>query len=491
VSLLYAVKFLEVPHFGWNGARLAFTRSLFEGYRLYYPMDEGPVLNMLYGPVPMILWSPSMWAPSLTGQLVCAALITALAAVVPFAFLCLRTAGPDRHDRLLGIAAFVLVAGCLPLFKSTGYIATRVHVDAFCLGFMLLSSVLLLNLRGKPLARWKIPAAALLAALAVWSKQTVAPLVLVQIAYLGVVYDRRRMLHYAAICVAAGAVIGLFVVACLSSDGLGSVFFRMFRTTTAIPLKPDGVGEAIRRLISDHLVLWLALLLLVPVFLRGGSRGSARDWLAGNPWLFFLLLALVSLPTSLLAFAKVGGWVNSFHTVYFVVAAIAVGLIRHDAAALREPAGGVRCLLLLFAVASAALPAEIDFDRIRNGRDLNRNPHEQAHRFVRAHPGQVYLPTYPLVALAAERRVQPFYFGVFKRFLTGHPIKQKHLDEYLPEKLRYLAIHPNDFPDGLMDPKRIPRGAQRLHVAGMEDWLIFAADRRFVAEDFYSEWLER
>src|SRR5262245_54414126 len=60
-------------HEEWNGCRLAPTVALTHGYALYYPPNEGPVLDTIYGPVAALAYLPATMFRSPTGAILAGA----------------------------------------------------------------------------------------------------------------------------------------------------------------------------------------------------------------------------------------------------------------------------------------------------------------------------------------------------------------------------------------------------------------------------------
>jgi hypothetical protein len=75
---------------------------------------------------------------------------------------------------------------------------------------------------------------------------------------------------------------------------------------------------------------------------------------------------------------------------------------------------------------------------------LRDNPESRAFAFVREHPGQVYLPSHPLVTLLAEGRAYHSSIGIEDQELAGVVIDEARFRAYLPPDLRYVLIRDRD-----------------------------------------------
>jgi hypothetical protein len=89
----------------------------------------------------------------------------------------------------------------------------------------------------------------------------------------------------------------------------------------------------------------------------------------------------------------------------------------------------VACLVGLASSAYLALrqPAPMD-------------PIQQAFEYSRRHPGEVYLPQFPLVHLMSEDKLYHFSWGLTDRRNAGRPIREAHFQAHIPAEAQFVAI---------------------------------------------------
>src|ERR1035437_9594800 len=162
----------------WNNARLTPAIALHYGFRLYYPLHEGPVLSTVVGPMAFLAYWPIgflrgspttlILAASALNLLVCAALLAAL----------VRRLTQGRPTRLL----VALVGAQLALsYPSLRYSLFCIHADAPALLLGGLGAGLIIFDRAG--LNWtRCLTSALCLTLAVWAKQSLAPIFLALIA---------------------------------------------------------------------------------------------------------------------------------------------------------------------------------------------------------------------------------------------------------------------------------------------------------------------
>src|SRR6266404_382639 len=301
----------------WNDARLAPTIGLTKGYSLYYPADDGPVLNTIYPPVTALSYLPAAMAHTPTGALLMAATLSLFYYSVPVLVLCLVFA--RRLDGSSGLwtalALFVtfmwLTTTILPLRLA----ATSVHADAPMLG---LSGLAIACLARRP-DRTSTPmvvASGCLMACAVFAKQTAVLIALAPIVCLGLTSSRVLAARYTLALVAAIAVLG---IACLYLFGLESMTFNIVQIPSRHPFYQEInrgssglvgkllslVGSALRLINTTVPVLMgLAFALILKTMRPADHTIRGKDWASPPGWALLLLACLFAVPTSVLSGAK-------------------------------------------------------------------------------------------------------------------------------------------------------------------------------------------
>ncbi|MCX6956898.1 MAG: hypothetical protein NTV51_32640, partial [Verrucomicrobia bacterium] len=179
LAFRFWTSFCFFPFTEWNDVRLAPTFMLWHGVNPYPALASGPITTWTYGPVGLLLNLPAVLGRDLTSALFIAGVLNLLLAIVPAVIAVFatptRTPGPSLVDR--GWALLL----CLAVWPTDSLHYTQ--SDNAAIAFGLLSCVLLLHARTGP-AKLRL-GAALCAALALWSKQTVVGLIAGQVLWLG------------------------------------------------------------------------------------------------------------------------------------------------------------------------------------------------------------------------------------------------------------------------------------------------------------------
>lgn len=437
----------------WSACRLAPTIGLLHGYPLYSGADSGAINGWLYGPVAALVWLPAAFARSPQPALLIAAVINLVFLLAPL-FLLARRLVPDSLA-LAGLLFAAAAAALLQLYP-TWYMASALNADAIAVGLGLASCLLLLA--EKP-TRTHTVAAATLAALAAWTKQVEAPLLLAQAGWLWFARGRRLALEFVLAWAAAMAAVAAALF--LLSDP-HSVILNLWTVPSQHPLA--GGWAAARHELTDllryALPLWAPALVVV--------AAAWRNRTPPGPTALLLLTALVLLPTGVMAAIKVGGDRNSLHSVYYLAAAAmpAAG----GAWLLRRPRGrDLRAgLLAVLAVALIGLA-------VRQVRDYPSLPllpprclSDEAFAFAREHPGRAYFPWDPLATLLADGKMYHFEYGVYDRQLAGLRPEVARVRHMFPEQIDFVIYPRADYPRTMV---REYLTDFRL-TATTEDWLI-------------------
>lgn len=446
VSLVYLANIPQLVGSPWSAARLSLTASVWHGYKLYYPLTEGPVLSMIYNPLACLVWLPAMWLPTVTTQIIAAGCLTLLVALGPVFFMCLSGSSKQPLRRLIGLAMALAAAALLVSLKSTRYITTYVHVDGVCVGFALLSCVVLMRTKKAPSWRTYV-LAALLVNMAMWSKQTAAPIFAAQCFFLWLGWGTKEALRYLAIGLAWVGLFFVLLVLGLSHD-VGAFFLNILLIPSKHPYKYGLYGVFLFALLLLHkksimllLVAWWVS--VAPTSYRSWQR--QKEWVQENTWLLLPIVVVATLPLSVMGFCKVGGDVNHFHSMYFLIAWVALMGARVEWSYVVETTRQDVSSRLLYVVASAIclMPLTNVFllDKLAV---VHKNQHEEVVRFLKAHPGEAYFPWYPLSSLHVEKKAYHLPYGLYDRMLAGYNIPQQTLRSGIPHKMKYLILRPGD-----------------------------------------------
>lgn len=442
---------IEAPWHSWIASRLSVSATLLEGYDLYRGHGEGPLNGWVYPPPFVLFFLPIMLVRDLTASIYLGSLLNMAWGVVPL-FVLIRRAGGTG---LAGAAIFALAWAGLLIAAPTRQIVGGVHVDAMTVGLGLLSCSFLI---GDAPERRRLLAAAVLAVASCWTKQVEAPLILVQLAYLGLARGRRAFLTYfLAASLATVLIGGLFALA----FGAREMFFNILVVPSSHPYYP--FAPVLREMVRVH-APWAVLMALLGLIL---ARRRERPWLRED-YALPLLVSIFLLPITFFARAKYGGSINSYHALFYLIAACALALLR-----LVQGLGERARWSVVGALGLAALPL-FSFQRARRAYllldDIAENPQQIALEFARAHPEEVYYPWYPLVTLRSDGRLYHFECGVHDRKLAGYELSDEQLRAGLPARLRYVAYEPGSEQEML---EHLPEFSRRLELAELPGWSVY------------------
>jgi hypothetical protein len=168
---------------------------------------------------------------------------------------------------------------------------------------------------------------------------------------------------------------------------------------------------------------------------RAGDAGATSDRESPpgtGPWLPFLLTACSCVPTAVLAFAKQGGAVNNWSLITYFLLLASLSFARQ---CLNSGVGAFRSVAPVLVLATAltlALAAALsDVPKRVMGMRVPSST-ARVFEYCRAHPGTAYFPWHPAAALAAEGKLNHFYYAVYDRFLAGKPITAEHFAACTP-----------------------------------------------------------
>ncbi|WP_428940916.1 hypothetical protein [Fontivita pretiosa] len=510
------------PRDAWSCSRMTPGVAWAMGDRLYHPPGQGPLLVRMYGPVSAMVYAPTaLLATPTVGVLAGAGINLALFAIPMVWFL--RCSGmaatgerPDASFILVGAALFALFATHVTKLL---YTAAAVTVDAPAIGLAACACAMLVRSAGSaaPLRSGLLVGA--LAAASLWSKQTLAPIVVALPVYVLLVggwrWGWRCIL---GMVLAAGAIS----YALLLAFGVEAMLFHTLIVPVRHPWqwpwldKPHALLRAMRMIRADAmpalvlLIVGLGLRLLCAAAVRLGEARRPEStrhvrlsdriaaWARANPWLVPALLAICVLPTTGLAYAKVlGRGNNAAATSYFLLLAACSAIItalqvcfrgsdasRDTGPAISASAAGDSAVVrpwarvlamsvcLAFVLGIAARPREwLALPRqFALWGELSSSHLQIAYQYARQHPGEVYIPQYPLATLFSEGRAYHYEPAIQDLHLAGLTLSPRQLDEGLPPRLRQILVR-DEIPAHL--PVQLRQRFTRVdRPADMPGWLV-------------------
>jgi hypothetical protein len=450
------------PLEAFNPPRVAAAVAMARGYRILTGPDEGPALDFMYGPVAALAYLPAAASPTATGAVWVGVVLSLLFALAPVVWLAWPRSPASAWLALLAVAAFGI--GCIhdPALRLAAF---DIHADAPALALAGAACAAVLVARGEP-SNTRLLAAGALAALAVWSKQTAAPIVAVLPLLVWLRDGRRAGVRAAVLVGAAGAAVSLAFVAWL---GLDRIAYTMFQIPGGHPFKPVGVdpealardmaGAVANQTPADRLRALLhsagifagaaapsALLAAAVAAALARGRAARATPLRREPALALALTGLAMVPVSVLGGAKLGGYTNAYAlSTWFFAAAAAVGLLSLAGSGPRRQRRIACCALAGVAVIGAANELRAErrsalAEAVRQVASWRSNPLERSVGFARRHPGEVLFATNPLIGLYSDGVLYHSTIGLYDRRMAGLEVSDALLRRHLPERMRFLVL---------------------------------------------------
>lgn len=417
----------------WNASRLAPTFALLYGYDLYYPATVGPILNNVYGPVTALAFLPVTVFRTPTLAVLAGGVLQDAFVLGSLAWLVWHTGMRLGADRLVSLACALGACLLMARYWGTAYWISMVHADGPALALGLLACTALVTRDGaQPTAR-ALLGSALAVILAVWTKQTAAPLPIALTLALGLGYGRGLAVRYAGMLLGIGVLVSTMFLLWFGRPML----FNMIELVSRHGWYRPGIGGlaavtwSFLSSIRDLLAACGVLLAVAWAVRTPAAPLRSRAWVAP------LLAAVLLLPTGALGANKLGGEPSSFHSVYYLIAGTAALLV--DLTIRLRPARVLAWAFCVLAIAAAW----------QSGRctpkpspaTIWQNDQQMAYEFALRHPGEAYFPWAPLASLLAEGRLYHFEYGMMDRYLGGHEPSRAHLQAHLPPRMHWIAAH--------------------------------------------------
>jgi hypothetical protein len=390
--------FCTTPLVIWNAPRLAPSFAIAYGLNPYAAGDSALHLGMMYMPM-FALWNlPATLAPNLTLAFAVEWGLNLVAIFVPF-WLLFRWVWPERRLVWAGLLAilFIRLSG-----ESTASAFLFLHLDALCVGFVLLAALAMLHASETGSTRATALAGISVAA-AVWTKQLAiaAPLALLT----WCLWQRRPKIALRFLCwaVGSGVALGLIFFTWFSPKKL---LFSAYLLPAKLPWEAD--VSSLRQLFVTFLqthwlwcVLWLALAPFLWQRLRHSRSASRGEKLC----VLMLWLALWHFPLGLLAQFIPGGGLNSLFSIVFAGVVLAWGAVERWRTPSAELATAYRPRLTLASLALATTVFALSqFQTVWKPTMFQ----DELVTLAQAHRGKIYFPFNPLITLVTERRILPF-----------------------------------------------------------------------------------
>lgn len=407
------------PRLDWNAARLMPAFVLAGGGKIYFPPGEGPALGWIYGPVMPAVMTPAALLPTITSAMLAAACINAAFLLTPLLvgvnFLA-RGAGFAGRERAWLV---VLCAGAALAVPWIANSLVFITADNVVVGLALWSCLCLASSGSDGRGAWF---AALLAALAVWTKQLAIGVPAAQLLWLAWSGGLRVAVRHAGRLLAAGVLVA---AVCVAVFGWEELRFNLWTVPSHHPLK--GGAEFWFGQLGALAMACLPCVVLFAILRRSAAAPNPAASLVAA-------VALAQLPLGALGASKIGGGENSFHAIYYFAAAAGLQLAASGGAAqawLRQRWMVLACV--------ASLGGLVVVSNQTNWRLTPAVQLEASRALAADHPGEILFPRNPLVTWWTERKIYHLEYGYFDQALAGFPPTPARLASGLPAHVRYVV----------------------------------------------------
>lgn len=452
------------PQIDYNGARLAPTFSILAGYAPFYPMDHGPILSTMYGPLTYLFYLPcGIFYHQVTLAIMSGSILSLMAFLAPVAVILWRRRGNLTMSRAIWLG--ILCTLQLLAYGSLSYSGFYIHADAPA---MLFATLCILLLEGGPegFPSWRaIFLSALCGTLAVWSKQILAPVLLPPLltAFIAPGGWRKRLALLGWLGMLNALLFGIFTVWC----GREAVLDNLWRIPAGNPIASanfmgmdhdhPAIGTAARMkavVVESHILAgkYLAPYLagVVAIAFLGRFFGGRKQGVVCRPGRLtslFFLATLLALPGSAAAVLKAGGFINNESPfIWFLVLGFLSLMTEQKPDAPPETERGVWTMReIIFPVFAAMGLLGLMGDAVHLPATLRQianpfaNDQETAVRISRQYPGQCFFPWHPLAGLIAEHKLYDFEPSVVDRIAVGKGPTPEHYYENIPEGATLMA----------------------------------------------------
>ncbi len=463
---------LIAPWDEWNGARVAPVIAWTMGMPLYFPPQQGPASAFMYPPVSAILRLPVVFTSTPNGAIILSAFLNAITFFVPLVVYIRCT----RGRRSLQWLALLLAWGMSLNVQSLIYSAFKVHADAAAVGFALLACACLTRWR-RNISTTKLLASSACAVLAIGSKQTIAPILLVLPIFAGLRHGLRAAVF---LSIAEVVMLGAAIALAIGVFGYEPLRYNLWDMAVRQPWWFEELGPVrclalwSGTLIQDSALPAIGIVLMM--LLTPAKASTWRAWIRRNPWILPFALAIALVPFSILGVAKRGGQQNALTlTSYFLVAALSEMIVRLRPMRQQRFIQALSATAISLAILSVC-PFTQKLELVRELANLPENPQMQAYRFAALHPGEVYFPRHPLAGLLTEGKYYLFEYGWDDRLAAGEAPDPRKMFPWLPPRMQMVAFPPtvNDLPGRL----GTPGFTRQVEVPQLPGWLVLTPPER-------------
>ncbi len=273
--------------------------------------------------------------------------------------------------------------------------------------------------------------------ISIFSKQNEIFIVFAQVIYILIIWNMKTVLKYIGLLIIICIIFSLLSVA---NFGLDNLIFSMFIIPGHHPWETD-LKQLYQLFIPLYIpmfvVLWISFISCIHAFREWKGLSS---FLVKRPWLFLLSISIVMLSISVFGRMKIGGDVNTFHSIYYLIATLALLLVETNISDTKNKASWNNRQLVFLCLATIILCPwnKINFNSFWF--KISKNQIEEAYGFAVTHPGEVYFPWYPIVNVTVDKKLYHYSYGIYDRELAGYKIGKELFLANIPPKMKYIVF---------------------------------------------------
>lgn len=433
------------PQDEWNDIRLARSFALVYGFKIYNGCHElGPVFGTIHPPISHIayLWVALIRQPTLalvTGSAFSYALILG----VLLWFHLQACSARSAEQRQMQVFAFLSCGLAVIHTEGIAEAVGSIHADAISIFFATLAVGTALQAHPTGRGRWL--GSALCAVLAVWSKQTMLPIVFPLLVFAWFRGGFAALSRYFLYLVLSGLGVSLGVIALFWPPQ--RLLFNILTLSSHKPFPAHVeryVYQGIQAARQDYQVFLIgaaAITIYLIFFNQSRNTGSTAGSISPAPVLCFAVFCSL-FPGSLAAEITINGAKNDMGAcAFFLVLSLTACLSSqaYHKSGLRIISQIVVTIVLLWNLHPLAIRKTPQAYR-----NLYSNPTQIAYSYMRLHPGTAYFPYNPLATLLAEGKVYHMDEQLYDREVAGYPVNEVQVRSGVPFNYEVLAVPPGE-----------------------------------------------
>ncbi|MEI8132962.1 MAG: hypothetical protein WCG34_11055 [Leptolinea sp.] len=444
----------------FNDGRLAPAFSILAGNPPYYPVDSGPILNTLYGPLSYFYYFPcAIFRQNISLAILFGSFLSFAAFAIPAGIILYRRRKNLGAIEILWLAAlgvFQIIG-----YSSLTYSAFSIHADAPAVLFSSLCVLLLDQNENGITSPRALFLSAVFGVVTIWTKQSFAPVVLLPMAV--ALAEKQTWRLRIALAGWIGFLTGLLFIIFAMWCGTEALIDNFVRIARAYPslqasflFGPEAGGNGhfksvviaahiiVGKYLTPYILCLAAFILLLSLKDRRTTGESTSFYLPRLPRLFFLL-ALLNLPMSASAALITGAGGNSETPfAWFFILGIFCLVVECKAffAPAKIPTANSAIYYIFTGLALVALFGTVRHlpTAINNISRAFDNDESAIVEICRRSPGKYYFPWNPLAGYFGEGKFYHYQHMVEARFMGAKPPNIQHFNQFIPPQASVVGL---------------------------------------------------